>query len=126
MKHLPEAQLEVMSVIWDAKEPVARNEIQKLRPNNSWKTTTLNTFLNRLGQSGFLKIEHRGKEYVYSPLITEEEYMEFAGKSILKNLYDNSIKKFVASVCNSSEMTEQEVSDLQKLLAKLKEGDTRD
>ncbi len=126
MKHLPEAQLEVMRVIWDAKEPVARNEIQKKLPDNRWKTTTLNTFLNRLGQSGFLKIEQVGKEYIYSALITEEEYMGFAGKSILKNLYDNSIKKFVASVCSNSELTEQEISELQMLLAKLKEGDTRD
>ncbi|QHI72139.1 BlaI/MecI/CopY family transcriptional regulator [Aminipila terrae] len=126
MKHLPEAQLEVMLVIWDATEPMARNEIQKRLPDNRWKITTLNTFLNRLAQSGFLKVEHRGKEYIYSPLITEEEYMAFAGKSILKNLYGNSIKKFVASVCSSTDLTEQEINDLQKLLTKLKEGDTCD
>ncbi len=126
MKHLPEAQLEVMIVIWDAENPVARNEIQKRLPENRWKTTTLNTFLNRLSQSGFLKVEHKGKEYVYSPLITKEEYMEFAGKSILKNLYNNSIKMFVASVCNSNDMTEKEVEDLRMLLTKLKGGDTSD
>lgn len=126
MKHLPEAQLEVMLVIWAAGKPVTRNEIEKELPKNQWKTTTLNTFLSRLRQSEFLKVEHRGKEYVYSPLVSEEEYMEFAGKSILKNLYGNSIKKFVASVCSSSELTEEEVSDLQSLLARLKEGDTRD
>lgn len=126
MKHLPEAQLEVMHVIWDAEEPVTRNEIQKRLPDNRWHTTTLNTFLSRLNQSGFLKVEHRGKEYVYSPLITKEDYMAFEGRNILKNLYDNSIKKFVASVCGSSELTDKEISELQALLAKLKEGDTRD
>ncbi|MFV0518021.1 MAG: BlaI/MecI/CopY family transcriptional regulator [Aminipila sp.] len=126
MKHLPEAQLEVMIAIWDAENPVARNEIQKRLPENRWKTTTLNTFLNRLSQSGFLKVEHKGKEYVYSPLITKEEYMAFAGKSILKNLYSNSIKMFVASVCSSNDMTEKEVKDLQMLLTKLKGGDTSD
>lgn len=126
MKHLPEAQLEVMLIIWEEKAPITRSEIQKKLPDNRWKTTTLNTFLNRLSNSGFLKIEHRRKEYVYSPLITKEDYMAFAGKSVLKNLYDNSIKKFVASVCSSSDMTEKEVEDLQKLLAKLKEGDKCD
>ncbi len=73
-----------------------------------------------------MKVEHKGKEYVYSPLITKEEYMEFAGKSILKNLYNNSIKMFVASVCNSNDMTEKEVEDLRMLLTKLKGGDTSD
>ncbi len=126
MKHLSEAQLEVMLVIWDAEESVARNEIQKRLPDNRWQTTTLNTFLNRLSQSGFLKIEHRGKEYVYSSIITKEEYMAFAGRSILKNLYNNSIKMFVASVCSSNDMTEKEVKELQTLLTKLKGGDTRD
>jgi len=115
-----------MLVIWEAKEPVARNEIQKKLSENQWQTTTLNTFLKRLRQSGFLKIEHRGKEYVYTPLITEEEYRAFAGKSILKNLYGNSIKKFVASVCNSSDLTDKEISSLHTLLEKLKEGDMRD
>ena len=126
MKHLPAAQLEVMIIIWDAEGPVTRSEIQEMLSDNRWKTTTLNTFLNRLSQSGFLKIGHRGKEYVYSPLITREEYMVFEGRSMLKSLYDNSIKKFVASVCGGSKLTEQEISDLQTFLAKLKEGDTRD
>ena len=123
MKHLPEAQLEIMRSIWDAEVPVTRNEIQRKLPEDRWQTTTLNTFLSRLSKGGFLKIERKGKEYVYRPLVTKEEYMEFAGKSILKNLYDNSIKMFVASVCNSNEMTEKEVKDLQELLSKLKEDD---
>lgn len=126
MKHLPAAQLEVMLTIWDTDEPTTRSEIQKRLPDNQWKITTLNTLLNRLNQNGFLKIEHRGKEYVYSPLITKDEYMVFEGRTILKNLYNNSIKKFVASVCNSDYMTEKEVNDLQVLLEKLKEGDTCD
>lgn len=126
MRHLSEAQLKVMLAIWEEEKPVARNEIQKKLSENQWQATTLNTFLNRLSQSGFLKIERRGKEYVYSPLITEEEYKAFAGKSILKNLYDNSIKKFVTSVCDSNNLTEQEICSLQTLLAKLKEGDTHD
>ncbi len=126
MKHLPEAQLEVMLAIWDEKVPITRNEIQKKLPENQWGKTTLNTFLSRLSKNGFLEIEHVGKEYVYTPLITKEDYMEYAGKSFLKNLYDNSIKKFVASVCNNGDMTEEEVKDLQELLDKLKEGDTCD
>ncbi|MDR1135838.1 MAG: BlaI/MecI/CopY family transcriptional regulator [Clostridiales Family XIII bacterium] len=126
MKHLPTAQLEVMITIWDAGAPVTRNEIQDMLSDNLWKTTTLNTFLNRLSQSGFLEIAHRGKEYVYSPLITKEAYMAFEGGSILKTLYDNSIKKFVASVYGGAKLTEQEINDLQTLLTELKEGDTRD
>ncbi len=126
MKHLSEAQLKVMLAIWEAKEPVSRSEIQERLHGSQWQITTLNTFLNRLSQSGFLKIDHRGKEYVYSALVSEEEYKGFAGKNILKTLYGNSIKKFVASVCNSNNLTEEEVDSLQTLLAKLKEGDQRD
>ncbi|QAT42999.1 BlaI/MecI/CopY family transcriptional regulator [Aminipila luticellarii] len=126
MKHLPAAQLEVMLAVWEADEPITRNEIQRKLPDSQWKITTLNTLLNRLTQNGFLNFGHRGKEYVYSPLVTKDEYVAFEGKSILKNLYDNSIKKFVASVCNSSDLTEQEISSLQTLLSKLKEGDTCD
>lgn len=126
MKHLPAAQLEVMIVIWNAEGPITRSEIQERLSDNRWKITTLNTFLNRLSQSGFLKITHKGKEYAYSPLVSKEEYMAFAGRSILKNLYDNSIKEFVASVCNADDLTEKEVEDLQELLDELKGGGKRD
>ena len=126
MKQLPAAQLEVMQIIWEAENPVSRTEIQKCLPDNQWKISTLNTLLARLVHSGFLRVEHRGKEYIYTPAVKRDEYMKYAGRSILNSLYGNSIKKFVAAVYAEDELTNQDIKELESLLKELKGCDADD
>lgn len=121
MKHLPSSQLEIMMVVWESERPLTRKQIHHLLAEKEWETVTLNTFLSRLVQNGFLKIDHQGREYLYSPLIEKDAYLSYEGKNILKTLYQNSIKKFIASVCDCEKMTENEVEELQLFLRKLKE-----
>jgi BlaI family penicillinase repressor len=124
MKKLSEAQLEIMLVIWDENKGMTRSEISQRLTEKSWKAVTLNTFLNRLTSSGFLKCEQRGKEYVYTPLIEKNAYLEVEGKSLLNRLYHNSLKNFIASVYSAGDMTDQELTELQSFLQQLKGDDS--
>lgn len=122
MKHLPSSQMEIMLIIWDSKEPLTRKEIHRFLIAKNWQITTVNTLLNRLVKSEFLEVQHRLKEYVYTPLIDKDTYLAFEGKSMLKFLYGNSMKNFVATICDSDGMDKNEIVDLQKYLQELKDG----
>lgn len=64
MKILSPAQTEIMLAIWEAGKPLKRSELQELLTEREWKTPTINTFLSKLVENGFLEIEHERRDYV--------------------------------------------------------------
>ena len=58
-----EAELEIMKVIWNSKEPITSLEIGDAVANKGWKKTTIATFLTRLVEKGSLHAEKQGKLY---------------------------------------------------------------
>ena len=65
MKHLGDAELEIMETIWAEKEPVTAAYILKnLKTRNTWALSSLMTALARLTEKGFVRSEERrvGKE----------------------------------------------------------------
>ena len=77
--HLPNSELEIMMAIWEAKKPVSRLEIDEKLSEKNWQAPTVLKFLSRLTEKGFLKCEkpEGGKTNLYTPLVSEEEYLEF-------------------------------------------------
>jgi len=122
MKRLPDSELEVMLIIWKAKKPVLRPEIEVALKEKNWAITTLNSFLSRLIEKGFLSCRKEGKWNVYTALVKEEDYLEYENNSFVEKLYGNSLKSFVASVCQSMKMEDRDIQELQEFLETLKRG----
>lgn len=120
MKHLSSSLLEIMMAIWTMDCPVSRSEVKEKVKHKEWKVTTFNTFLNRLVIHGFLKRGERGREYVYSPLVTKEEYLNYEGGAILETLYGGSVRTFMASMYQGGNLSEEELEDVQTYLQTLK------
>ena len=78
---LPEAQMEVMEVIWDkggrtmfgvlGEELAARGK--------SWKPNTILTLLSRLAENGMLTVRKQGRLNEYVSLVSREEYQADPG-----------------------------------------------
>jgi len=124
IRRLPDSELEIMKVIWDAKEPVTSAYIsEKLKGKKDWKITSILTFLARLTEKGFIECKREGKVNIYRPLISEQEYLEKESKSILEKLYNNSLTSFVASLYNSNAIAEDELKELQEFIEELTRGE---
>ena len=75
MKKLPDAQLELMLIIWDADRPVTRAEIEeKMDDSRDVLPNTVLALLSRLEKRGFVKKERDGKINHYSALVDREPY----------------------------------------------------
>ncbi len=121
MKKLPESELELMMIIWHANKPVTRMEIEKeLSEERKIGATTILSFLSRLQEKEFVKVEKMGKNNLYLPLINEDEYLQRFSKSILKTLYQNSIKNFVTSLYDGNSLTEKDLKELEAFIAEKK------
>lgn len=114
---LPDAEIEVMKVIWNNETPIATVKIKEMLDNKRiWNLSALQTILSRLVRRGFLSTEKQGKNRYYNLKISEDEYLSVINKSFLERLNDNSIKKFVLSLCNSNSISEEELIEIKKII----------
>lgn len=107
-----ESELEIMKVLWKAGEPVNTQYINKAVENKGWKRTTISTFLTRLVEKSAIESEKKGNMYYYSPLITRKEYRRSQTRSLIKSLYDGSVKDFAAALFEEDTFSENEIKDL--------------
>lgn len=124
IRRLPDSELEVMLVIWHAREPVTRPELDEKLREKGWAVTTINTYLTRLLEKGFLACERQGKCNRYTPLIDEQEYLDCESRTFLEKLCGNSVKNFVASAIRNQKLEDAEIDELQRYLDALKRRDS--
>lgn len=120
MKLLSSRQTEIMIAIWDAQRPLKRSEIQQLLTEREWKTPTLNTFLAKLVELGFLRIEHDRRDYVYHPLVSKKEYLALEGQERMKKLYGSSLETALGVLCPIGTATKEQIEALEQYLKILK------
>lgn len=114
MKKLPDSELEIMLIIWEYERPVTRFEIEdKLDEERNLSPTTILSFLSRLQEKGFLDVSKDGKNNVYSSIIDKESYMQAESKNMLKKLYKNSVKNFLASLYDGDNLSEEDLQELE-------------
>ena len=122
--HLPNSELEIMMAIWEAKKPVSRLEIDEKLSEKNWQAPTVLKFLSRLTEKGFLKCEKPagGKTNLYTPLVSEEEYLEFESNSVLGKFCGRSVKSLVANLNENNTINDSELDELQKFIDEAKKN----
>ena len=118
IEKLPDAELEVMKIIWDNEPPISTNQIiARLGEDNHWKPQTVFTLLVRLIDRGFLNSAKEGKERTYAPLIGEQEYLQFETKNFIKKYHQNSLTSFVSTLLGKEySLSKDDIQSLKKLL----------
>ena len=116
IRRLPDAEQEVMQTIWACAAPVARTDIEEiLFPEHPMAMTTLLTMLTRLAEKGFISIEKQGRRSLYTPLISQEDYLAAQSKTFFEKLCGRNISTFAAALCDSG-LTREEIAELRSLL----------
>lgn len=124
MKRLPDSELELMMIIWDLDKPVTRFEIEdKMHEERKLSPTTILSFLSRLQEKGFLTVEKAGKNNVYIALVDKNDYIQNESKSILKRLYQNSAKHFLAALYDGDCLSECELEELEEFIKEKRRGE---
>lgn len=117
MKKLPDAELELMMIIWDAGGPVTRMEIEvHMDESRDVLPNTVLALLSRLEKRGFVKREKQGKINYYSALVAKEPYLKEEGRGILKRMFHGSLKNFAAALYDGEELSEAEAAELKEFL----------
>ena len=116
MKRLPDSELEVMQAVWACSPPASRADIkEQLAASYPIAQTTLLTLLTRLTDKGFLKAELDGQRKLFSPLISQKEYLAAQSNRFVKKLCGGNLSTFAAALCDSG-LTKEELAALREML----------
>ncbi|WMJ82939.1 BlaI/MecI/CopY family transcriptional regulator [Oscillospiraceae bacterium LTW-04] len=116
-KRLPDAELEVMLLIWQSHDAIHTGELlQRLRKTKDCNLQMLQSTLNRLVSKQFIKCEKIGRLNFYTPLVDAEDYRIQEAGGMIEKLYENSPAKLFAALFKNNALSEGEVMELKKLL----------
>ena len=119
MKKLPDAEFEIMQVVWANEPPITTSEIMnQLGFEKGWKIQSVVSFMLRLTERGFLRSEKHGKERTYYPLVNQEDYLKFETSNFLKQFHNNSFLNLVTTMYDDESLTGEDIDGLMELLKK--------
>ena len=121
MKRLPDTELEVMKALWDLGPDTPRPLLEKELSAFSWASNTVNTYLTRLAEKGFVSVRRDRRGNLYTPLVSREDYLAFDSRSVLSRLYGSSPRNFVAALASQG-LEARDIQELRSLLDELEEG----
>lgn len=119
MKKLPDAEFDIMKVVWANEPPITANVIMRQHGDSEgWKVQTAISLLLRLVERGFLRTEKNGKERTYFPTVNKEDYLKFETGNFLKQFHNNSFLNLVTTMYDEEALTDEDLEGLRKLLNK--------
>lgn len=120
LPQISEAEFEVMKIVWKY-APISTNEVtEKLVATTDWSPRTIQTMLKRLVNKGVLTYEKQSRVFVYTPLVSEEDYRKQESKSFLKRFYDGNLSNLLSAYLDATTLSEEEINSLRELLSKHK------
>jgi len=113
IKKLPDAEFDIMRVIWENEPPITTNMImQQLGNTKGWKAQTTISLMLRLVERGFLSTEKNGKERTYFPLVAKDDYLKFETGNFVKQFHNNSLMNLVATMYDGKVLTDRDIDEL--------------
>lgn len=115
IKKLPDAEFDIMKVVWANEPPITTNIImQQLGNEKKWKAQTTISLMLRLVERGFLYTEKNGKERAYFPLVSKEDYRKFETGNFVKHFHDSSFFNLVTTLYDDKALSDNDIDELLK------------
>lgn len=122
-KNLPQiapAELVVMRALWRRSPATAAQVVASLEGEADWKPKTVHTLLKRLVAKGAVSQEKRGREYIFTPLVEEEQHALEASRSFLARFFKGALTPFLSTFLKHEKLSKSELAEIQKMLKELK------
>ena len=116
---LPDSELEIMMVVWDARSAVDSAYIME-RLDKSWVKPTVLNFLSRLCDRGFLELIKQGRRNFYRPLVSREEYLKRESVSFFEKLHRGSLKSLLTSLYDGGALPNDDIEELKSYIEEMK------
>jgi len=112
---LTKSEEQLMRYLWKL-EKCFFKELKEEYPDPKPATTTINTFLKKLIEKGFVSYQLHGNSRQYYALISKEQYFSGHMKGLLKNFFNNSVEQFGSFFTKEIDISDEDLIKLRKIV----------
>lgn len=128
-KSISPSELVVMKVLWKEGRCSARVIVDQVAKQSDWHFRTVKTLLRKLVAKGFVDYivdEQDARIYYYSPVVSEQQYLQQERQQFLQLYYGGDRSAMLAGFLKDASLTADEASRLRQLLHEVKGEDGND
>ena len=119
---LTDLQLAIMRVLWDRAEATVLEVQNRLRPERDLAQTTIATLLSRLEKRGVVQHRLDGRQFVYRPLVTEQEVRRSMVSELTTLLFDGRPEALMTHLLRSREIAPGDLDRVKRMIAEAETG----
>ena len=119
---ITEAESVVMEVLWTRSPMPTEDVITALEGEQHWQEATIKTLLNRLLKKKAIKAVKDGRRFLYSPVITRDDWVLSESKGLLDRLFAGRVAPLAAHFSRHGKLTKRDIADLKRLIAEIDDG----
>jgi BlaI family transcriptional regulator, penicillinase repressor len=105
-----------MKILWQLRSATFKTVVDRLKSHIDWNPKTVHTLLSRLVEKGALARKDAGREYVFTPKVSERDCRAAASRSFLARVFDGEIAPLVACFLEHKELSRADIDELRNLL----------
>ena len=122
---ISEAESQVMELLWREAPQGSEELVATLQPETAWHENTVRTLLNRLVRKGAVRAEREGRRYLYSPVLTREQWQAYESRSLLDRVFGGKIAPLLVHFSRNEKLSAKDVAELRKLVDQLEKKERR-
>ncbi|MYN41094.1 BlaI/MecI/CopY family transcriptional regulator [Duganella sp. FT109W] len=119
---ISDAESQVMEVLWSGSPRTAEDVVAALSDQQAWQVATIKTLLNRLLRKGAVRADKDGRRFLYSPLLTRDQWLVTESGSMVQRLFGGRIAPLVAHFGQHGKLSADDLEDLKRLVKELSDG----
>ena len=119
---ISDAESEVMLVIWNRGPSTTEDVVAALEHHGKWQEATVKTFLNRLLKKRALGAHKDGRRYVYTAVLTREDWMSAESHGFLDRMFGGRVAPLVSYFSQQKKLGKKDIEDLKRLIKELDDG----
>jgi BlaI family transcriptional regulator, penicillinase repressor len=118
IRDLTKAEEEIMQQLWDMESGFVKDVIARL-PEPKPAYNTVSTIIRILETKGFIDHNAYGKSYEYFPIVSKDQYRQFAASKLVNNYFDNSLSSMLSFFAKKEKIDLKEADEIFKILEKI-------
>jgi BlaI family transcriptional regulator, penicillinase repressor len=120
---ITQAESAVMEVLWRRSPLPTEAVVAALEGEQRWREGTVKALLNRLLRKNAIRAEKEGRRFLYSPLVSRDEWLLAESKGLLDRLFAGRIAPLAAHFSRHGKLTKRDIADLKRLIAEIDDGE---
>lgn len=113
---LSKAEMEVARIVWNLREATVRQVFEALPAGRNIDFSTVQTYLRRLEQKGYLRTRRQGRAMVYRPRVEPERVIRETIDDLVDRLFDGQTVPLLHHLIRERSISDEELRALREMI----------